>query len=68
MNPQDRSILYLIAFLALAQRAFCAAEILARASGDNRRFFVADLAAAFPRRTAFQVPVSMARTCSSLRI
>src|ERR1700722_2800032 len=31
---------YLACLFALAQRAFCAAAILARASGENTRFFV----------------------------
>ena len=31
---------YLACLFAFAQRAFCAAAILARASGENTRFFV----------------------------
>jgi len=55
-------------FLALAQRAFCAAAILARASGESWRFFGADLAAILFLLPFLAVPVKIARTCWSLSI
>ena len=39
--------IYFAVFLAFAQRAFCAAAILARASGESWRFFRADFATNF---------------------
>ena len=57
---------YFVVFWALAQRAFCAAAILARASGDRRRFFRGAAGVLFPGRPT--LPASIARTCSSLRI
>jgi hypothetical protein len=63
-HPTD----YFAAFLAFAQRAFCAAAILARASGESWRFFGADLAAILFFRPFVPVPVKIARTCWSLPI
>ena len=53
---------------SFAQRAFCAAPILARASGESWRFFGADLAAILFFLPLVPVPVRIARTCWSLPI
>jgi hypothetical protein len=49
---------YFAVFVALAQRAFCAAAILARASGESWRFFGTDLAAILFLRPFLPVPVA----------
>ena len=59
---------YLTAFLTFAQRAFCAAAIRARASGESWRFFGADLAAILFFLSFVPVPAKIARTCRSLPI
>src|SRR5579863_6497754 len=62
-NGLERT-LYFAAFFAFAQRAFCAAAILARASGESRRFFRRETRVLFPGRPSF--PASNARASSSL--
>jgi hypothetical protein len=59
---------YLAALRAFAQRAFCAAAMLARTSGDSWRLVDTNLAAFFPVRPCFALPTSNARACSSFRI
>jgi hypothetical protein len=59
----DPSPFYLLAFLIFAHLAFWAAAILARASGESRRFFrpaAAALVSWWP-----SLPARIARTCSS---
>ena len=70
---------YFAAFFAAAQRAFCAAAILARASSLNTRladFFAGEVVVFFGRpgprltgaATLAELPVSRARACCSLLI
>ncbi len=54
---------YFAVFFALAQRAFCAAAILARASAESRRFLEALGALAVRLRPSFELSVKIALTC-----